>query len=129
MEKMAKMLDSLIAEMSRLKYRGKIHVRGKEPNDFANRNPNFVPYRRNNPPSQILQRDSNQAEDQRIIAPFQNVVREEELEFTKEEGEAEDDIKCMEDEVDLSFLTQADYEEALMNEQIMEEYLYQADDQ
>ena len=35
----------------------------------------------------------------------------------------------MEDEVDLSFLTQADYEESLMNEQIMEESLYQADDQ
>ena len=35
----------------------------------------------------------------------------------------------MEDEVDLSFLTQAYYEEALMNEQIMEESLYQADDQ
>ena len=35
----------------------------------------------------------------------------------------------MEDEVDLSFLTQADYEESLMNEQIMEESLYQEDDQ
>ena len=35
----------------------------------------------------------------------------------------------MEDEVDLSFLTQWDYEEALMNEQIMEESLYQDDDQ
>ena len=62
-EKMAKMLDSLTAEMSRLKYRGKIPVRGKWINDFAPRNPNFVPYRRNNPPSKILQRDRNQAED------------------------------------------------------------------
>ena len=35
----------------------------------------------------------------------------------------------MEDEVDISFLAQAEYEEALMNEQIMEEYLYQVDDQ
>ena len=35
----------------------------------------------------------------------------------------------MEVEVDLSFLTQADYEEALMNEQMMEESLYQEDDQ
>ena len=34
----------------------------------------------------------------------------------------------MDDEVDYSFLTQADYEEALMNEKIMEEYLYQEDD-
>ena len=35
----------------------------------------------------------------------------------------------MEDEADLSFLTQSGYEESLMNEQIMEESLYQADDQ
>ena len=104
-------------------------MRGKGPNDFPPRNPNFFPYRRNNPPAQILQRDRNQAEDQRIRAPFQNAVLEEEPEFTQEEGEEEDNIHCMEDEVDLSFLTQADYEEALMNEQIMEESLYQADDQ
>ena len=123
------MLDSLTAEMSRLKDRGKIPVRDKGPNDFSNRDPNFVPYRRNNQPAQILQRDRNQAEDQRIKAPFQNVVIEEEPEFTQEEGEVEDNINCMEDEVDLSFLTQADYEEALMIVQIMEEYLYQEDDQ
>ena len=54
---------------------------------------------------------------------------EEEQEFTQGEGEAEDNINCMEDEVDSSFLTQSDYEEALMNEQIIEETLYQADDQ
>ena len=35
----------------------------------------------------------------------------------------------MEDEVDLSFLTQSYYEEALVNEQITEESLYQEDDQ
>ena len=80
-------------------------MRGKGPNHFAPRNPNFVPYRRNNPPAQILQRDMNQAEDQRIRAPFQNFVLEEEQEFAQEEGEAEDNINCMEDEVDLSFLT------------------------
>ena len=34
----------------------------------------------------------------------------------------------MEDEVDHSFLTQADYEEYLMNEQINKESLYQVDD-
>ena len=123
-EKMAKMMDSLTAEMSRIKDRGKITMRGKGPNDFAPRNHNFVPYRRNNPPAQILQRDRNQAEDQRIRAPFQNVVLEEEPEFTQEEGEANDNINYMEDEVDLSFLTQAGYEESLMNEKIMEESLY-----
>ena len=122
------MLDSLNTEMSRLMDRGKIPVKGKGPNDFANRNPNFVPYRRNNQLAQILQRDRNQVEDQRIRAPFQNAILEEEPKFTQEEGEAEDNINC-EDEVNLSFLTQANYEEALMNEQIMEEYLYQVDDQ
>ena len=35
----------------------------------------------------------------------------------------------MGDEVDYSFLTQAEYEEALMNEQIIEEALYEEDDQ
>ena len=49
-------------------------VRGKGPSDFAPRNPNFVPYRRGNPPVQILRRERNQGEDQRIRAPFQNVV-------------------------------------------------------
>ena len=34
----------------------------------------------------------------------------------------------MEDEFDLSFLTQSDYEEALINEQITEESLNQVDD-
>ena len=91
-------------------------MRGKGPNDFVPRNPNFVPYRRNNPLAQILQRDRNQTEDQRIRAPFQNVVLEEEQEFTQEEGEVEDNINCMEVEVDLFFLTQVYNDEALMNE-------------
>ena len=34
----------------------------------------------------------------------------------------------MEDEVDISFLIQVDYEESLMNEQIMKEYFYREDD-
>ena len=107
-EKMKKLLDNLTAE-------GQILVRGKGPSDFAPRNPNFVPYRRGNPPVQILRRERNQGEDQRIRAPFQNVVLEEEIEFIEEEGEAEDNIHCMEDEVDYSFLTQVEYEEALID--------------
>ena len=104
-------------------------MRGKGPNDFAPRKPNFVPYRRNNPPPQILQRDRNQAEDQRIGAPFHNAILEEEPEFIQEEGEAEDNIHCMEDEVDYYFLTQLEYEEALMDDHVSEETVYQADDQ
>ena len=89
---------------------------GKGPSDFAPWDPNFVLYRRGNPPVHILKRERNQGEDQRIRAPFHNDVLEEELEFIEEEGEAEDNIHCMEDEVDYSFLTQAKYEEALVNE-------------
>ena len=54
MEKMAKMLHNLTTEMSRLKEQGKMLVRGKGPNDFANRNPNFFPYKRKNQPDHIL---------------------------------------------------------------------------
>ena len=49
---------------------------------------------------------------------------EEEQELTQEEGDVDDNINCMEDEVDHSFLTQSDYEESLMNDQITEEALY-----
>ena len=48
-QKMAKMLDSLTAKMSKLKDRGQLPLRGKGKNDFAPRNPNIFPYRRNNP--------------------------------------------------------------------------------
>ena len=127
---MTKLLDNLTAEISKLKDQRHLPVRGKGPNDFAPWNPNFVPYnRRGNPLVQILRRERNQGEDQRIRAPFQNAVLEEELEFIEEEGEAGDNIHCMEDEVDYSFLTQEEYEEALIDEQITEEVVYQADGQ
>ena len=82
MEKIANMLDILTAEMYKLKDRGQLPVRGKGPNEFAPINPNIFPYRRNNPQAQILQKDRNLAEEQRIWAPFQNVVLEEEQELT-----------------------------------------------
>ena len=47
--KMAKQLDNLTTEMSKLKDHGQIPMRGKGPSDFFPRNPNFVPYRRGNP--------------------------------------------------------------------------------
>ena len=113
---MTKLLYNLTAEISKLKDRGQIPVRGKGPSDFVPWNPNFVPYRRGNPPVQILRRERNQGEDQRIRAPFQNVVLEEEQESIEEEGEAGEHIHCMEYEVDYSFLTQEEYEESLSNE-------------
>ena len=61
-EKMTKILDNLTAEMSKLKDQGRLPVRGKGPSDFAPWNPIFVPYRRGNPPIQILRREKNQGE-------------------------------------------------------------------
>ena len=133
MEKMAKMLDSLTSEMSKLRVQGNQPMKGKEPNNLNPKNPNASPYRRNNKQVHILQRDRDAAEDQRIRAPFQNAVLHEEQDLSQGEGEEYDDINCVEDQVDSSFLTQCDYEEALMSEQInqasFEESLYQADDQ
>ena len=104
-DKMNKLLDNLTTEMSKLKDQGHLPVRGKGPSDFAPWNPNCVAYRRGNPPVQILKRERNQGEYQRIRAPFQNFVLEEDPEFIEEEGEAKDNIHCMEDEVDYYFLT------------------------
>ena len=129
MDKMKKLLDNLTAEMSKLKDQGQIPMRGKGPSYFVPQNPNFVPYRRGNPLVQILIRERDQGEDQRIIAPFKNVVLEEESKFIEEEGEAEENIHSIEDDVDYSFLTQAKYEEALIDEQISEEIGYQDDGQ
>ena len=83
-DKMTKLLDNLTAEMSKLKDQGQIPMRGKGPSDFVPQNPNFVPYKRGNPLVQILKRETNQGEDQRIRTPFQNVVLEEETEFIEE---------------------------------------------
>ena len=62
-DKMTKLLDNLTAEMSKLKDQGHLPMRGKGPSDFAPQNPNFAPYRRGNPPVQILRRERNQGED------------------------------------------------------------------
>jgi hypothetical protein len=133
MEKMAKMLESLTSEMSKLKIQNQQPAKAKEPNTFAPRNPNVFPYRRNNPPVQILQRDRNPAEEQRIRAPLQNVVLDEEPQPSSDEIEDADEINCFGDENESSFLTQIDYEEALMDQQIqeagVEEAVYLTDDQ
>ena len=49
-DKMTKLLDNLTVEMSKLKDQRHLPMRAKGPSDFAPRNPNFVPYRRGNPP-------------------------------------------------------------------------------
>jgi hypothetical protein len=63
MKKMAKMLDNLTSKMSKLKVQNQPPAKAKESNTFAPRNPNAFPYRRNNPQTQILQRDRNSNED------------------------------------------------------------------
>jgi hypothetical protein len=132
MENMAKMLDSLTLKISKLKIQCQHPVRSKEPNAYAPRNPNTFPYRSNNQQVQILQRDKNEADDQRIRAS-QNEILEEEQELSHDEVEEEDDINFFGDENDSSFLTQTDYEEAQMDEKIydasIEEYFYQTVDQ
>jgi hypothetical protein len=120
MEKMAKMLDSLTSEMSKLKVQNQQPARAKEPNTFAPRNPNVFPYRRNNPQVQILQRDRNPVDDQKVRPPFQNIVLDEEQQPPHDEIEDADEINCFGDENNTSFLTQVDYEEALMDQQIQE---------
>lgn len=68
---------------------------------------------------QILQRERNPTEDQKIKAPLQNVVMEEYDEDECPEDQ-EDHIHCFKAELEKSFLTQNDYEEALTNGQINE---------
>jgi hypothetical protein len=114
---MAKMLESLTSEISKLKIENKKPVKGRGTYDYAGRNPNQNPnnFKRNNQPTQILQRERNPTEDQRIKAPLQNVVMDEDEGDYQEDGE--DNIHCVGEEIGKSYLTQHDYEEALMTEQ------------
>jgi hypothetical protein len=114
---MAKMIESIAFEISKLKIENKQPVKGRGTYDSAGRNPNQNPnnFRRNNQPTQILQRENNPTEDQRIKVPLQNVVMDVEEGEYQEDGE--DNIHCVGEETGKSYLTQHDYEEALMTEQ------------
>jgi hypothetical protein len=120
LDKMAKMLESLTSEISKLKSENKQPVKGRGTYDYAGRNSNQNPnnFRRNNHSMQILQRERNPIEDQRIKSPLQNVMMD------KDEGDyqeyGEDNIHCVGEETGKSYLTQHDYEEALMTEQTEE---------
>ena len=65
---------------------------------------------------QIIQRGKETHEEQRVKAPFQNVVMEE------EQVEEEDEIHCMEDKRSYAFLTLASYEESLLQDQTSQEW-------
>jgi hypothetical protein len=117
LDKMAKMLESLTSEISNLKIENKQHVKGRGTYDSAGRNLNQNPnnFRRNNQPTQILQREKNPTEDQRINVPLQNFVMDEDDGEDQEGGEG--NIHCVGEETGKSYLTQQDYEESLMTEQ------------
>ena len=124
-EKMAKMIESLTSKLSKMKIENNHPRKGRDPNAFIPRNPN--PYRRNNEQPQILQRNRNANEDEKIKAPFQNTVIEE------DQPEENDEIHCLGDKGDASFLTQTSYEEALISHQTNQESndgsVFQASDQ
>jgi hypothetical protein len=123
LDKMAKMLESLTSEISKLKIENKQPMKGRGTYDSAGRNPNQNPnnFRRNNQPTQILQRENNSTEDQRIKVPLQNVVMDEDNGEDQEDGEG--DIHCVGEETGKSYLTQHDYEESLMAEQTEDDLL------
>jgi hypothetical protein len=127
------MLESLTSEMSKLKIENKQPIKGKGSYEYPHRNPNQNPnnFRRNNQQVQISKRERNPTEDQRVKDPLQNVVMDKDEDDFQEEEE-EDNIHCVGDDVGKSYLTQHDYEEALMNEQINENSidnsLFQTDD-
>jgi len=73
---------------------------------------------RNNPP-QVLQRDRSNNEDQRVQAPFQNNLFYEQNEAKEVEG-VELEIHCAIDKPASPHLTQSEYEEYLMCNQIDE---------
>jgi len=101
------MIKSLAAKLSKLEVEqnsGKTRL----PSTFAPRNPN--PFRRTNKQLKIIQRGKETNEDQKVKAPFQNLVMEEEQCF-------EDEIHCMEDKGSAAFLTLASYEESLLQDQ------------
>jgi hypothetical protein len=118
--------------MSKLKIENKQPTKGKGSYEYPHRNPNQNPntFRRNNQQAQILRRERNPTEDQKVRAPLQNTVMDEDEDDFQEEEE--DNIHCVGDDAGKSYLTQHDYEEALMNEQINENYvdngLFQIDD-
>jgi ribonuclease HI len=89
-------------------------------------------FRRKNNPPQVLQRDRRNNEDQRVQAPFQNNLFDEENEEKEVEG-VEPEIHCVTDKPASPHLTQSEYEEYLMCNQIdelaQEDQVYQTEGQ
>jgi hypothetical protein len=79
-DELTKLVKSLSTKRERLKLEGREATRN--PQDFGNRNK----FRRKNNPPQVLQRDHRNNEDQRVQAPFQNNLFDEENEAKEVEG-------------------------------------------
>jgi len=94
LDKMTKMIESLAAEISKLKVEQN-SGRTRFQNTFAPRNAN--PFKRENEQIQIIQKGKEANKDQKVKAPSQNVVMEE------EQIEDEDEIHCMEDKGNVPF--------------------------
>ena len=103
------MIESLAAEISKLEVE-QTSGKTRQQNTFAPRNPN--PFRRANEQLPIIHRGEDSKEDQKVKAPFQNVVMEEE-----QFEEDEDEIHCMEDKGSATFFTLVEYEESFLQEQ------------
>ena len=110
---MTKTIESLAAEISKLKVE-QGSGKGRLPNTFSPRNPN--PFRKSNEQLQIIQRGKEVGEEQKVKAPFQNVVMEE------EQFEEEDEIHCMEDKGSAAFLTLVAYKESLLRDQTSQKW-------
>ena len=119
-DKLAKMLESLTSEISKLKIENKQPTQGKGSYEYPHRNPNQNPntFRRNNQQFQILKKERNPTEDQKVRSPLQNTMMEEDEDDFQEEEE--DNIHYIGDDARKYYLTQHDYEEALMTEQVNE---------
>jgi hypothetical protein len=113
MDEVTKVLKLLSARMERLELEGKPMY--KNPQNTDNRG-----FRRpNNNAPQIMPREqrSRDRDDQRIQAPLQNNLVDDE---EGEEEELDPEIHCIEDTSPFPHLTQSAYEESLMNSQINE---------
>ncbi len=121
---MAKKMEEMSTELSRLRiekqrWNGPRDGGNRNQNyDGGNRNPNH--YFRNNVP-RIMQREKREDDDQKVQPPFQNFLNEdEEIEGNDEHTEN----NLFDDELDIRFLTEEEYEYAFMAQNEVEEQRY-----
>jgi hypothetical protein len=109
-DEVTKLVKSLSTEIEKLK------SKGRKPYRNAQNTENRGNFRRPNNAPQILPRNTER-DDQRVQAPLQNNLVEDEEE---EEVEADTEIHCLVDTSPSPHLTQSSYEQSLMDIQINE---------